>query len=530
MQGIRRVAVLATALAALLIPGSAAADWESPQDISGHGSEHSNVDVAVAADGSATAVWLREFRVSTLNERSAVQARHFAPDGTPGPIRTLSGPVDGGDTDEFSPAVAIDDMGRSVVVWERGNEILFVRLEQDGLPSGDGIQTLSQTGEVSSPEVAVSPTGDAVATWQRFDDDTNDSHAIEAVQIPEGTSFPGAPIEVVSFTDVDSDAGDFFQLSEGPRIATAPNGDSVITWLKFECQCSSSVSSYTFQARRLESDGSLGTLHDLSPQGPANNTAAPDVAIDDAGNATVSYTNPESPPDPQARVRRVLANDSLGPERVLTDEATTSISTFDLDVDVAPTGEATVAWVDCTAPCFDDVGEYARLAADGTVSIPATQFTADDPDGLALGVDDSNNAYIFWNTSDVSGTIGHARRVTSAGTAEAVQDFPESETTDWHELTADAGGAVALGAWVIEDPETADFEDPFVQGVFNRPPASPPPPPPPPTGGGNNPSANQPDDTAEKQQRCATLHRKARNADKKYRRKALKRKLRRLGC
>ncbi|RKQ86984.1 PKD domain-containing protein [Solirubrobacter pauli] len=103
-----------------------------------------SVDVAVAADGTATVVWPR-FEPSTVT--SSLHSRQFTPSGALGPEREISPPTGFVELDA-TPRVRIGRNGTMVVQWFRGFPAVDAQLK--GLS-----KVLDSSGAAAGPELPV---------------------------------------------------------------------------------------------------------------------------------------------------------------------------------------------------------------------------------------------------------------------------------------------------------------------------------------------------------------------------------------
>jgi hypothetical protein len=120
--------------------------------------------VAVAGDGSATAVWNR-FDGSSF----VIQARRISSAGSPQGTVTLSA----AGRDAASPQVAIAEGGGADVVWSRFDGTAWVvqerHLDAGGAAAGSA-QSLSAAGRsAGAPQIATGPYGETARVWTRFD-------------------------------------------------------------------------------------------------------------------------------------------------------------------------------------------------------------------------------------------------------------------------------------------------------------------------------------------------------------------------
>ncbi|HVD86768.1 MAG TPA: glycosyl hydrolase, partial [Solirubrobacterales bacterium] len=121
--------------------------------------------VAIAGDGTATVIWTR-----FDGSNQVVQVRRLSPAGTPASAAIdLAAP--GRDAVEPELAVAAD--GTATAAWERFDGSNFVVQARRILPSGAltaGAVSLSASGrDAAEPRVAIAPDGAATVLWSRSD-------------------------------------------------------------------------------------------------------------------------------------------------------------------------------------------------------------------------------------------------------------------------------------------------------------------------------------------------------------------------
>lgn len=145
--------------------------------------------VAVAPDGSAVVVWESFGSIGSDADRYAIQARRFAPNGTPGTQFQVNAWTD---DDQRFPAVAIDRDGRFVAAWQSwgsaGNDAdgwsVQVRgFGADGTPlAGDRQANTFVAGDQRAPALAIDGNGDFTLAWESFGSPGTDQqlHSIQA--------------------------------------------------------------------------------------------------------------------------------------------------------------------------------------------------------------------------------------------------------------------------------------------------------------------------------------------------------------
>ena len=150
-----RLVHFGTLLTLLLLPGtaSAAPTWLPASPVSDPGQAAADAKVAVDGGGGALVAWLRPSGMS-----ARVEARYRPPGGAFGPLETLSG----GGADALEVAMAQD--GTAVAVWRRSGR-LEAAVRPPGGTFGPA-SPISPPGEgVREPQIAIDGPGNATAAW-----------------------------------------------------------------------------------------------------------------------------------------------------------------------------------------------------------------------------------------------------------------------------------------------------------------------------------------------------------------------------
>jgi hypothetical protein len=245
---------------------SAAGVLSPVQTLSAAGQNAVDSQVAVSPQGKALFTWERDARV---------QARARSAAGALSPVQTVSPPPGPNDNRAFSPQVGVAANGSAVFAWNlwNFNPPRATMLVQARARSAAG--ALSPVKNIVSPpiggggcgcrfQVAVDPTGDAVFSWEYWDDYFD----YPSVQV-RARSAAGAlsPIQ-----DLTTRAGDF--AGQHPQVGMDGAGDALITWNR--------DSGIGAQVR--SAGGALGPVQDLSAAGGPSQ-----VAVNGAGNAAVTW-------------------------------------------------------------------------------------------------------------------------------------------------------------------------------------------------------------------------------------------------
>ncbi|MGA8352873.1 MAG: choice-of-anchor Q domain-containing protein [Solirubrobacteraceae bacterium] len=255
---------VALALGLAVVSPAAASVWTPVANVSEEGQSAYEPQVAMDAAGDAIAVWAR---FNGIND--VVQAAVRPAGGSWGSPATLS--EAGQEASE--PHVAVDAAGDATVVWRRfngSNDVVQAAVRPAGEPWGTPT-TLSEAGqEAHAPEVAVDPTGQAIAVWIRDD-------VVQAAFKPAGG--PWAKSATVSQTGQDA--------SE-PQVAVDATGDATVVWTRYIGQSSGGMSKYAVQAA-VKPTGATWEAPAIVSEESEEEGLEPQVAVDAAGDATAIW-------------------------------------------------------------------------------------------------------------------------------------------------------------------------------------------------------------------------------------------------
>ncbi len=167
--------------------------------------------------------------------------------------------------------MAVSPAGDSVAVWSRFNGLHTI-VQGAVRPAGGGwgpSADLSLKGRnAEDPGVAIDAAGTATAIWRRHD---GAKYIVQVASRPAGGSWgPTVDLSAVG------------ENAEDPQIAVGPAGDAVAVWRRFN------GTRFIVQAASRPAGGSWGPAFDLSAVG--QNAETPQVAISAAGVAVVVWS------------------------------------------------------------------------------------------------------------------------------------------------------------------------------------------------------------------------------------------------
>ncbi|HYG96586.1 MAG TPA: hypothetical protein VD741_05700, partial [Solirubrobacterales bacterium] len=439
-------------------PPASGAGPAQPGDLSPAAEMAGGPDLAIASDGTATAVWsAREGSGSDF----AVFARRIGFDGSAGPVHRLSAPGE----DALAPRVALAPDGTATVVWMRSDgadfRIQTRRIGADGTPEETTLTLSGATQDAMAPQVAVAPDGAATVVWKRFD---GFHYLVQARRIAADGTSPGAAQRL---SEPKQDAVE-------PTVAVVADGTATVVWSRFDGADS------VVQTRRVEADGTLeASIEDLSAAGES--AIEPRLALGPGGEATVVWNRFDGA-NWIVQARRLLADGEAEAGTVNLSAPGRSAAEPQLALD--PAGRATVLWSRFDGSGF--VVQARRLDAAGTpegaaVNLSAAGADAADP-RLAVGED--GTASVLWSRFDGSRWIVQRRDLAPAGALGAVENLSSAGWSSGDAALARGAEGTLTMVWRRFDEDGDAVQAKTVPGP--RPPLPPPPPPPePPTSAGS---------------------------------------------
>jgi PKD domain len=316
----RMALAAASSLLLLWAPSAASAVGPTPlppQDISAPANDAGEPQVAVDAAGDAVAVWSRED-----GAHHVVQAASRPAGGSWSPPEDLSAPG----RDALEPRLAVNAAGDAVAVWQRSNGSRTVVQSASRRAGGSWstpVDLSDATWNADEPAVAVSPTGEAIALWSRYDG------LRDIVQSAIGTVGrawgPGV--------NRSAPGGNGRQ----PQVVLDPAGDAVAVWIRYD------GSDYIVQSSERPAGGSWGPAVDVSPEGEA--TTEPQLDVGPAGQVVAVWTRLEAAVGTIEASAKALG----GPWPKPDDLSPAGQDAEAPQVAVGPTGEAVAVWVSAAA-------------------------------------------------------------------------------------------------------------------------------------------------------------------------------------
>jgi hypothetical protein len=365
------------------------------------------VDIAYAADGSYAVVWTS---ANSDGDLDGVYYQRYDANGNAIGGETL---VNTTTADiQRAPAIAMDDAGNAVVVWQSTNQdkanskgIFAQRFDASGNMVGTEFQVnVDPNGDQTYADVAIDSSGNFVVVWELSGGATSGIYA----RMFDWTT-------TVSTTDIKINTTDD-QIQQLPKVALDPSGGFVVIWESDHEQflIDGTLGNYDVYGQRVSSTGTLlGGEFKVNTES-AYSQRSTDIATDANGNFVVVW--------------QTYGQDEAG-----------SYGIF--------------------AQLYDASGNKV-----GT-EFQVNSYTTGSQTDPSVAMDDAGNFVVTWQSQDQDGDAYgiYARQFDAAGTALG-SDFLVNTTTAGTQIQASIGmsGGGDFGiAW--SGAGTGDVDGVFVQ-------------------------------------------------------------------
>ncbi|QBX54464.1 PKD domain-containing protein [Nocardioides seonyuensis] len=505
---IRHLAVLVvlglTSVALVVGPAGAKPTWQPVTnmyaDLSAVGGSAQAPDVAVDAEGNATAVWSR-----STGSGFVVQAATREAGGA------WSAPVDlTTASNGYDPQVVVDAAGNATAIWRaRAGEGTVVQAA--GRPAGGvwsapvdlATDLTLDHSRIDVPQIAVDAAGNVTATWSRYD---AFRFVVQAASRPAGGAWT---------TPVDLSAPS--NTSANSSLALDPAGNATVVWTTSEGSGGGYApgSGAKIQAATRPAGGTWSSAVDVTDAGPSSYVYEPRVVVGRTGEVTAiwlalsgayvvqSATRPAQGPWTAPETLSAPGADTSNPDVAVDGQGTTTAVWQEHDGDnwivKGARRAAGGAWsdgVDLSAPGQDAINpqavgdsagnttaiwtrsdgtaeriQAATQAAGGTWTEPLDlSAPGDGPSSIPflengeahnpeIAVDPAGNVTAVWSRFDGNSWIVQARGLDAAGPVVAALTSPPSGTTGkplGFEVTAsDVWSSITDVAWDFGDGQTA---------------------------------------------------------------------------
>jgi hypothetical protein len=312
-------------------------------------------------------------------------ARRIRGNGTLGPRRRFTTSLGPGD-----PAVAVGRSGTTVAVWSDGRQRIFARRMTPHGKLGR-VHHLGRWSPAQSEvefDIGLDSRGDATIVWSTLPRESS-----------QGTYFGGIGVHArrLNVSGRLEPRIDLPLASGGnihPRVAVTPIGRATLVWEFLDGPGPAGVHSATISRR-----GRLGRVTDVS--GGSQGAWLGDLAMDARGNLTVVWQSFAPGADTNAIVaRRIGAHGSLGPINVLGAGSRPSDVNYAPKVALDRAGNATVTWFHETVrppDSFSSTIESRLIDFDGNLN-PLTTVPApfSDVTSFRIAVDPAGNQTLAW--------------------------------------------------------------------------------------------------------------------------------------
>jgi len=297
-------------------------------------------ELAMDAAGNAIAVWSYSERTDGLGYD--IWANRYVPDVGWGIEERIGADVE---STALRSQVAMDANGNAIAVWQQTDGTRF-DIWSNRYTTGVGWATeepieLDDRGAALVPQVAMDPSGDAVAVWQHFDGTRFNIWANRYA--PDEGWGRAEPIE----TD---DVGD----ATAPQVAVGPTGIAIVVW-----QQSDGMRDNIWSKRYTPSQG-WGTPQPVETDN-SGEAEAPQIAVDAEGNGVAVWQQSDGERFNIWASRYTASDDRWSIAELI--EVDDTGDSAEPQVAVSANGTALAVWVQFDGTSFDVWSN--RLEPDG---------------------------------------------------------------------------------------------------------------------------------------------------------------------
>jgi hypothetical protein len=250
-------------------------DWSEPVDLS-EGTVNSSPRMAVDPQGTVTAVWLGTApHISGTGVVTVVRSRTRSVNGDWSPTAVALS-SDDGTSSAAAPQVAVDAQGNATAVWGQFSSADGYVVQTARRAAGGSWSEAADLGGGDSPQVAVDPQGNATAIWQLSD--PSSSVVLSSSRTAAGPWSNPAPMA----------AGDNVDRVGFPWVGADPQGNVTAIWARYN------ATNVIAQAtRHVATSSSWSPSVDLTVGRPI--TAIPAAGVDPQGHVSVVWSWTENP-------------------------------------------------------------------------------------------------------------------------------------------------------------------------------------------------------------------------------------------
>ena len=269
-------------------------------------------------------------RVLPVGLLAAIVSVVFAAPAVAAPTWLAPTELSAGGHDASEPAVAMDEAGETVAVWQRQSESEIGEVVQGSTRSpGHAFSAPFELAAASSePALAMTPSGEAVAVWRHFDLAEAGDYEVQAAYRAPGGGF-STPLDVANTPNS--------AIPQDIQVAVDASGDTAVVWTQQEPGATSVV-----KASVRPAGGAFTTPSTISPTPVVSGHSArdPRVGIDAAGEVVAVWTYEKTSEEDVVQTARAPLSGGFS-EPVELSPSGRSISPA---IAISPGGEATAAW------------------------------------------------------------------------------------------------------------------------------------------------------------------------------------------
>ncbi|MFM8519523.1 MAG: InlB B-repeat-containing protein, partial [Solirubrobacterales bacterium] len=346
------------------------------------------------------------------------------------------------------PQVAVSPSGSAVAVWTRndgtGKNVIQAAVRPAGQASFDPAQTISETGQFATrPQVAVAPDGSATAVWQRQNDGS--TYTVQSATRPAGVASSFGTPQNLSLPEAGRNAN-------VPQVAVAPNGSVTAVWERYDGS-KSVIQSATRPAGQA-------TFEPAENRSQADENAfEPQVATGADGSTTIVWRRFDGLGYIPQTITRQSGQTVFGP---VEDLAPVNENASGPQLGVAPDGAVTVVWASAgiirtatrpageaayTSPVDLSLGGQAAARPQVAVGLDgaatAVWERSNGSESIVQGTGSSATSYQLAVQSQGPGTVSSSPTGISCGPS-CTASFPLSRSVT---LTATPTSGASLSSW-----------------------------------------------------------------------------------
>jgi hypothetical protein len=329
-------------------------------------------------------------------------------------------------------ALVVGESGETVAVWARQDPSISYTVQASTRSPGAAFSAPADLSTTSfDPDVAMTPGGEAVAVWRKFDVATG-KYVIQAATRPPGGGF-SLPV-AVSISETSAQPQEL-------QVAVNPSGEVAVAWRQTDPSSPIDVNQFSIVASVRPPGGSFSTpvIVSAPPLSVETEASSPRVAIDAAGDVTTvwSYDN--------------------GTDRVIESATRPAGGSFSAPVQLSASGQdagspaiaaaadvADVAWIRSNGA--NSLIEASTGLAGGSFSAPVALSTpGEDAFNPAIAMSPAGEARVAWIRSDGVNDLVEACSGSAAGAFSAPAKLSEAGESAFEPAVAvDPGGGAAV--------------------------------------------------------------------------------------